>query len=139
MSDLPMMDNFNEEDLTDEEIQQLVALGIIPEQMDENARQMQMSEQLRYQAAPEGRDSGRVYTAANPMEHIGSVMEKYNAQKQIGKLGEERSGMLNQQARDRKLYYELLRGKRKSKLQSVGADGIQVGAQDFSGVAMPKY
>jgi hypothetical protein len=57
--------------------------------------QMARAEALRGTATPEGRDSGRVYTAANPLEHLGTGIQRYRAGKRMqdleGKQGEVRA------------------------------------------------
>jgi hypothetical protein len=102
--------------MSEEELQQLISLGVIDEQMAENARQMALQEGLRYQSAPEGRQAGRVYVAANPLEHIGKGLEQYNAQKRMKELEAQRGGLQEQQTSGRGTYWDLLRGKRKSKV-----------------------
>lgn len=115
--------------MSEEEIQQLIDLGAIDENMAENARQMAVQEGLRYQSAPEGRQAGRVYVAANPLEHIGKGLEQYNAMKKMKELETQRGTMQGQQTAGRGTYWDLLRGKRKKpKL---------IGEQDFSWVDPP--
>ena len=105
--------DFDLSNLSEEELQQLVSLGVIDDNMAENARQMKMQEELRYGAGPEGRDSGRVYTAANPLEHMGKLLQQYNAQKKMDELGQQRTAMGQQQTAGRGTYWDLLRGKKK--------------------------
>lgn len=121
----PDMEPTSLEGMTEEDLQKLVELGVINEDMAENARQMQMAEKLRYDTAgPEGRQAGRVYVAANPLEHIGRGMEQWNAQKRMGELDKEREVMQGQQTAGRQTYWDILRGmKRKT--------------PDFSGVQAP--
>jgi hypothetical protein len=129
------MGDFDMENLTEAQIEQLMSAGVIDENMAENLRQQQMQEALRTQAQPEGRDSGRVYTAANPLEHIGTLMEKYNANKKIGALEQQRGTMQGQQTDIRKLYADLLRGKR------AGRPIVKDFSQDeiLRGLRMPSY
>lgn len=112
--------DFDLSNMSEEELQQLVALGVIDENMAENARQMALQEGLRYGDMPEGRDSGRVYTAANPLEHVGKLMQQYNAQKKMDQLGKERVDMGKQQTAGRGTYWDLLRGKKKKWMPEIG-------------------
>jgi len=50
--------------------------------------QMAKAEALRNAPGPEGRDSGRVYTAANPLEHIGAGIQKYRAGRDMQQIDE---------------------------------------------------
>jgi hypothetical protein len=134
MSEMPMPSSIGDEDfdmsqLSEEDLQKLISLGMIDENMAENARQMAMQEGLRYGAAPEGRDSGRVYTAANPLEHVGSLLQKYNANKEMKNLKTERGVMQGQQTAGKGMFWDLLRGKRKSK--------PTIAEQDFSEILPP--
>lgn len=122
-------EEFNLEGMTEEELQQLVQLGVIDENMAENARQMAVQEGLRYQGAPEGRQAGRTYVAANPLEHIGKGLEQYNAMKRMKELEAQRGTMQGQQTAGRGMYWDLLRGKRKKP--------VKIDSQDFSWVDPP--
>lgn len=118
------MEAYGLEQMTEEDLQKLVELGVIDEQMAENARQMAMQEGLRYQAAPEGREAGRTYVAANPLEHAGKLLEQYNAQKEIEGLKKERGVLEGKQTQGRQSYWDILRGMKRK-------------PQDFSDVQMP--
>ena len=48
--------------------------------------QMSYAEGLRDTATPEGRQAGRVYVAANPLEHIGTGLNRYAGHRKIGDL-----------------------------------------------------
>jgi hypothetical protein len=57
-------------------------LGTYGDQMEVSAleKQMEQAEALRM-PTPEGRSSGRVYTAANPLEHLGKGIGDYKLMK----------------------------------------------------------
>lgn len=57
-------------------------------EMDSLKEQMAQAQALRGTPTPEGRDSGRVYTAANPLEHIGAGIQRYRAGKEVRDLRE---------------------------------------------------
>lgn len=122
----PGMEAYGLEQMTDEDLQKLVELGVIDENMAENQRQMRLAEQLRYQASPEGRMAGRVYVAANPLEHLGKGLEQWNAQKRMKELETQRGEMGKQQTEGRKSYWDILRGMRQK-------------PQDFSDIQAPNY
>jgi hypothetical protein len=112
--------------MSEEELAQLVQLGVIDENMAENARQMKLAEQLRYgTAGPEGRNAGRVYVAANPLEHLGRGLEQWNAQKRMKELEAQRGEMQGKQTQARGTYWDLLRGQRQK-------------PQDFGWIEPPK-
>lgn len=120
------MEEFGLDNMTEEDLKKLVELGVIDESMAENARQMQLAEQLRYAAGPEGRSSGRVYTAANPLEFLGHGLQQWNAQKRMKELESKRGEMQKQQTAGRQTYWDILRGERRK-------------PQDFSWIQAPNY
>lgn len=99
-------------DMTDEELDELVGLGVIGDDIAENIRQRRVAEELRYRAGPEGRQAGRTYVAANPMEHIGEAMQKYTAHKDMRRLDEERKVLGVDQTTGRRTFWDLLRRKK---------------------------
>lgn len=133
------MENFDLSGMSEEQIQQLVSLGVIDEQMAENARQMAVQEGLRYQKSPEGRDSGRVYTAANPLEHIGAGLQQYNAMKKMKELEAQRGTMQSQQTAGRGTYWDLLRGKKKVPLASLQGASMDMPGIDPNQYKMPSF
>ena len=65
-------------------MQQILSGSTYNEEMDMLAKKRATAEALRYQEGPEGRQAGRVYVAANPLEHIGRGIQQYKAGKQLG-------------------------------------------------------
>lgn len=119
-------EEFDLSKMSEEELQQLVQLGVIDENMAENSRQMKLAEQLRYGTpSPQGIQAGNVYVASNPLEHIGRGMEQWTAQKRMKDLEKQRGEMQGQQTAGRQTYWDLLRGRRRK-------------PQDFSGIEMPQ-
>jgi muramidase (phage lysozyme) len=105
--------------LTESEIQRMVAAGLIPQE--------QAIELLKYKTAksdsqtkmPEGRSAGKLYVAANPLEHLAAGLRGYRGKKamdeslermqeNVGKVGEGRLGY--GQAIQRQMYPNALRG-----------------------------
>jgi hypothetical protein len=75
------------EEMSDEDIALLKELGILPEKL--GALDQQIAEAMFLRDRPwqaQGRDTGRVYVAANPMEHIGEFMQKARSKTELKKL-----------------------------------------------------
>lgn len=98
-----------DQDFSDEELQQLMELGIIPDQQSMMQDQMRMAEKLRYGSMPEMRQGGRVQTAANPLEFLAAGLQGHKAGKQIEELKRKQDEMLQKQVSGRKLFYKGLR------------------------------
>jgi hypothetical protein len=73
--------------LTYEQLQALLLEGsAYGEEMSDLEKQQMMADALRMEASPEGRSAGRVYVAANPLEHIGAGIKQYQGKKQSEEL-----------------------------------------------------
>lgn len=72
-------------------------LGTYGDQLEMSAqeKQLEQAQALRGMATPEGRQAGRVYVAANPLEHLGTGIQKYRA-------GKKAQGIEDELARTRK-------------------------------------
>ena len=88
-------------------LRQYVELGVLDEEQAALAKQLQEANALRSLPTPEGRQVGRVYRAANPLEHLataakrmqgGSQAADVRAQQGVipGKRVEGRLGFLRQ-------------------------------------------
>ncbi len=92
------------QDLSDEDIAQLIQLGVIPEEQAALLKQQQQAQMLQQRPGPEMRGNGRVQTAANPLEFIGAGLQQYAGMRKekqaTGKLDELRK----QQLMGRQLY-----------------------------------
>lgn len=109
------MDNFltpEAEEMSPEELQQLMELGVIPSKMDALKDQMGLAEALRYGEGPQGRDSGRVYTAANPLEHLVHAANGIKAGKDLEDLRTKQNSLLDKQVQGRSAFINALRRKR---------------------------
>jgi len=51
----------------------MMEMGLLAPEEEKIARQRGMVDQLRARPTPEGRQAGRVYVAANPLEHLAGV------------------------------------------------------------------
>ena len=116
------------EGMTEEELQLLMELGIAPEQMDSIQRQRKTAEELRYGAGPQGRDTGRTFVAANPLEHLANGIQRYQAKKDMDRLGSEETALLGRTVEGRKTFYDMLRGKGRNSSVDPGAPNGDVPA-----------
>jgi len=117
-----MQDPFGQ--MGDEQMKSIIGLGNMPEEMEGLNSQIAQAEALRGRGMPEGRDSGRVYTSANPLEFGGELLKQYAARREL-KGGPERLGglikaqpglyndrkaMLDNATKTRKSFFDLVRG-----------------------------
>lgn len=75
----------------------LMGLGNMPEEMSAMNDQIKQAEALRMGTSPEGRDSGRVYTASSPLEHIGSLMTAHANKRKLEGGKEALGGIIKAQ------------------------------------------
>jgi len=70
-------------------------LGTYGDQLELGAmeKQLAQAEALRDAAAPEGRTAGRVYVAANPLEHLGKGIQQYKGAKRAKALEGDMAGI----------------------------------------------
>lgn len=109
------MDEF--EGLTEEQLQQLIELGIIPDQQSYLSEQMEQANAVRNREGPQMQGNGRVQTAANPLEFLGQGIQKYQAGKDLKDIGKKREDLLNKQVIGRKALLDAIRGRRGPQLQ----------------------
>ena len=83
----------NRLDIPDEALLRLMTT--YPEQMEYDSleKQRELANALRYREGPEGRSYGGVYTAANPLEHIGRGIQQYKAGKRLKGIEEKQAGI----------------------------------------------
>lgn len=99
------------EDLTEEEIAQLMELGQLPTEQQQLAEQLTQARGLRNREGPQGISSGRVYTAASPIEHAVRAYEGIKAGKQIDDLIKRQQENLLKQTEGRAAFLKALRRK----------------------------
>lgn len=98
------------EGLSEEQLQQLIELGVIPDQQDALSEQYMQANAVRNSAGPEVRGNGRVMVAANPLEFLASGVQKYQAGKDIQEIGKKREDLMDKQTAARKALLDALRG-----------------------------
>jgi hypothetical protein len=100
------LDNLSEEDL-----QKLLQLGVIPDEQSSLDDQMKQAQMIRNRQAPRGTDTGRVYVAASPLEHIAYAMQGIKAGRDMDKLRDQQQSLLQQQISGRQSYMDALLGR----------------------------
>lgn len=91
--------------LSEDDIQQLMQLGVAPDQLDMLKTQMESAQKLRDRKAPQGYDTGRVYVAASPLEHLAYAMQGIKAGKEIDRDRAAQQKILAQQVRGRSTFF----------------------------------
>lgn len=98
--------------LSDEQIQQLMQLGIIPDEQNELQKQMEQAQSLKTAAAPQGATvRNGIYVAASPLEHIARVAQGIKASKELDKLRDQQQSLLQDQVSGRQSYFDAIRGR----------------------------
>lgn len=100
------------EELSEEELQQLMELGVIPSKQDALAQQLSQATAIRNRQGPQSREAGRVVVAANPLEFAVHAYEGIQAKKDIEKLRKEQSDLLDEQVRGRSQFLRAMYGKK---------------------------
>lgn len=96
------------EGLSPEMIQQLMELGVADDQNAALGGQLQQANSIRNAALPEGRDSGRVYTAAHPLEFAATAAKSIMAGRDAKKLQKQQQALLEKQTSTRRRFIEQL-------------------------------
>lgn len=90
-------------------IQQLVALGAIPEEQALLMRQMQQGEGMMGAPSAQGMRVGSTYVASSPMEHAAVALQRYLGQRQMAEAEKGYRGTLGEQTSGRSAAAEALR------------------------------
>jgi hypothetical protein len=98
-------------DLTEDEIAQLMQLGALPEEQKSLIDQLSSARELRNREGPQGIDTGRVFTAANPLEHAAHAYQGIKAGRQIDDLLKKQQEILLKQTDGRSAFLKALRRK----------------------------
>lgn len=101
-------------DLSEEEIAQLMELGVLPTEQSQLAESLSQATALRNQRGPEGYDSGRVYTAASPLEHAVHAYQGIKAGKEMDSILKQQQENLLKQTEGRTAFLKALRRKPKT-------------------------
>lgn len=99
------------DNLSEEQLQQLMQLGAVPDQQTYLDEQIKQAQRIRNSQAPQGYDTGRVYVAASPLEHLAHAMEGIKANKDLKNLRQQQQDLLAQQVAGRTSYMDALLGR----------------------------
>lgn len=93
-------------ELTEEEIAQLMELGIIPEELQQAQADMALANRRKTTPMPKGRNvRGNIYVAANPLEFLGAGMERYRGQQEMDKARQLAEALRRKQVAGRGVYW----------------------------------
>lgn len=96
------------DDLTPEQLEQLIALGVIPDEQAMLMQQMEQANALRNAPIPKGEMAGRVYVA-NPWGALASGYDRYQGAKQGRAVADRYGQTLKDQTAARMAYVNALR------------------------------
>lgn len=100
------------EGMSEEELQQLMDLGMIPGKQDALAQQLAQATAMRNAKGPEGRGYAGVYTAANPLEHLAHAAQGIKAGRDMERIQKEQNDLLQQQTAGRSQFMKAMYGKK---------------------------
>lgn len=119
------------DEMSDEDIQELIALGVIPEEQQALAGQLERANALRDRAmaGPEMRGNSRIQTAANPLEFLVSGLQGYRAGKDAESIQAQQAELLRRQAAGRNKFMQAYvdtpeRRASRPFMQPVGVDDV---------------
>jgi hypothetical protein len=95
--------------LSEQDIMQLMELGIIPPQLEDLKQQMSIAQSLRDREAPGGTYAGRVYVADSPLKHAAYAMQGIKAGRDIDKARLEQQKLLAKQVAGRGMFFNKYR------------------------------
>lgn len=107
------------DDLSPEVLQQLIELGVIPEEQAQLLKQMQSAQQLRDTPIPKGGMAGRVYVA-DPLGSMAAGVDRYMGNKQMNKLSGEYDQTMDKQTAARTKYAQMIQQLRAGQMQPPG-------------------
>jgi len=110
------------ENLSEDDINLLMQLGIIPEQQAGISKQQDYADALRGTKQPRGMEvgPGGIYVGASPLEHIASAMQRAEGMSQTADLQGRSNELLDKETKGRKRFLEILLRQRQA--QDPGAE-----------------
>ena len=106
--DLSMLQGMDLSQLTPEQIQELAAMGALEDEQGMLGEQMEMANQLRNAEGPQGRETRGGYTAANPLEHLASGMQRVKAAKDLEQYKARQQEIMGQQTGGREQFMQMI-------------------------------
>lgn len=97
-------------DFSEEELKILMELGVIPGQLTEQNTMLERGMDMQDEEWPEGRTTGanKLYTAANPLEHMAAGLRRYQGGRQQQNALSTANQLRGQQSAGRGAYYNSL-------------------------------
>lgn len=80
---------------TEEEIEMMAALGVSEDKLAELRAQLQDAQYRRDAMGPQGATAGKIYVAANPLEHLAHGMNSYQGHKDAQQAQTGIAGLLD--------------------------------------------
>lgn len=77
---------------SEEYLMLMADLGVSEDKLEAIRAQMAQAQQIRGQAAPGMRNMGNTTMAANPLEHLTSGIQKFRANRELGRPGQGEEG-----------------------------------------------
>lgn len=96
------------EGYTPEQIEKLMELGVLSTEQEILSNQLRQAEFLRSTPTPRGRAMGRVYVAANPLEHLATGINRMRGEYDMYRYPGRATSLAEEQAKRRG---EWLRGR----------------------------
>lgn len=119
-----------EQGLTEDDIDQLIAMGEMGTEGDIIARRQAFAESLRETPMPQGRGWGRIYRAGHPLEHAASALQRAYGGYQSRQLEREQMDLARRQTERRGQLLRAL-GRRAQGVTAPGADQVPGGRGGF--------
>lgn len=91
-------------ELSDADVEQLIAAGMAPAEIESLQKQLQQAQMLQRTPMPEMRGNSRVQTAANPLEFLGAGMQQYAGMRQGQAAQQQMDALKKQQLQARQLF-----------------------------------
>lgn len=93
-------------DFDPDELELLMQGGQAPEEIQQLLLQMEMANEMRNRKGAQGRDAGRAYVAANPLEHLADAMTRIKGNKEFDSAKELIPGYMKTQRSAREKYFQ---------------------------------
>jgi len=138
------MDEETYKGLPPELVEALMAGALTEEELAAVDKKLAQAEALRNQmlTSPEGRSAGRVYVAANPLEHIGRLIQGYQGMKQSKALDAQRGSILDEERKRQREYADAVlypKGRPMKQLESLRGWQPEVKPLDPNSIEAPKF
>lgn len=117
-----------EQGLTEEDIDQLLAMGELGSEGDILAREQEYVQGLRETPGAQGRGYGRIYRAAHPLEHAASAFQRGYGDYQSQQLAREQMDVARRQTERRGQLLRAL-GRRAQGVTAPGANPLPGGSR----------